>query len=98
MTEDVPPTGVLELAGTFTEVTRPCRLAYTWRWTNDFGSESHVLVEFLPEDERTSRLTIKHTGLRDQDDVNNHLQGWTDCLDRLELWLRRRPGSQINSV
>lgn len=85
VTADVPRIGVLELAGTFLEVLPPHRLTYTWAWASDLGHESHVEVELRSIDNVSTELTIRHTGLKDEADVANHIQGWNDCLDRLAL-------------
>ncbi len=86
-TADVPPMGQLELAGVFEQVQPPRYLAYTWRWESDLGHESRVTVEFLPEGNETL-IRVRHEGLRDDADRDNHVVGWNDCLDRLEALSR----------
>jgi len=86
---------VLTVAGEYTEVVRPERLAYTWTWEGEpsemRGSEgSLVVVDFLAEGEGTLVL-LTHSGFADEQIRDLHDAGWTACLDNLE---RRVLGGQ----
>ena len=85
LTIDLPPMGTLDLSGTFLEVAEPKRLAYTWAWATDGGHESRVEVDIRGAGSSSCEVTIRHANLKDAEDVSNHIQGWNDCLDRLEL-------------
>ena len=71
------------VGGVFEEVTRPRRLAYTFKWENnpDFG-ESRVTVQF----EKTAtgtRLVLIQEQLPSAEARDAHTQGWNGSLDRL---------------
>jgi uncharacterized protein YndB with AHSA1/START domain len=90
-TDDVAPFGVLDLAGTFLDVERPSLLRYTWRWESDLGYESRVAVDFVDAGQGFTEIRLRHTGLKDGEDRDNHVTGWNDCLDRLEALLQGGP-------
>ena len=73
-------------SGVYREVV-PCRrLVHTWRWE---GSEaaSLVTVEFEPETPGRTRLTLTHSRFAEDGARDEHVQGWTGCLAKLEaLW------------
>lgn len=70
--------------GTFEQIDRPRRLAFTWRW--ETWRESHVdslvTLDFSPVAGGT-RLTLTQTLLPDANAVKEHVQGWNGCLDCL---------------
>ena len=86
-TIDVPPMGVLDLAGTFLDIDFPTRIRYTWRWETDLGHESTVTVNFRETGAGRIEVRVNHTGFRDAGDRSNHVIGWNDCIDRLEALL-----------
>jgi uncharacterized protein YndB with AHSA1/START domain len=67
--------------GTYTEVERPTRLAFTWTWD---GSENEGLVEvdFEALGDLT-RVVFTHSGLEDEEAVRSHEGGWGYLLDEL---------------
>ena len=65
--------------GKYTEVVPNKRLQFTWQWESYAMPDSRVTVEF--EDlGKTTRLTVIHEGLPDQEDANDHQRGWTSAL------------------
>lgn len=67
--------------GTYTEVERPHRLAFTWTWD---GSERRTLVEVDFEPTPTgTRVRFSHSGLEDEATVRDHEGGWGHVLDSL---------------
>jgi uncharacterized protein YndB with AHSA1/START domain len=72
------------VGGEYTEISRPDRLAYTWKWETEGDSdESRVLVEFNADGGATE-LVLTHTALASQESRANHEHGWDACLDNLE--------------
>ena len=67
--------------GTYTEVERPSRIAFTWTWD---GSDRETLVEvdFQALGDLT-RVVFTHTGLEDAEAVRSHEGGWGHVLDEL---------------
>jgi uncharacterized protein YndB with AHSA1/START domain len=74
-----------ESRGEFLEVTKPRRLAMTWRWLGSEG-ESRVEIDLKPIDDGTE-LTFTHALLRDEPTRAAHEKGWTGALDKLEKYL-----------
>lgn len=82
------------VAGEYTEVDRPNRLAYTWTWEGGpaemRGSEgSLVVVEFVADGDGTVVL-ITHSGFAGDEIRDMHAVGWATCLDNLERRVLRR--------
>lgn len=71
--------------GTYREVVPYRRLVHTWRWEGS-GVETLVTVEFEPADAGT-RLTLTHSRFAGDVARDEHVDGWTGCLAKLEeLW------------
>jgi len=82
-TEELKDIGVLSLAGKFFEIEPPERLAYTWNWEAGEEPQTSVRVEFRDRGDRTD-VRVIHEGFETSDERDNHVQGWNDCLDRLQ--------------
>lgn len=72
------------VAGVFQEIVPLEKLVFTWAWEwhGPRGEESLVTVEFERVAEGT-QLTLIHKRLPDQQQVQEHTQGWNGMLDRL---------------
>jgi len=56
-------------------------LQFTWQWEHYAMPDSVVTVEF--EDlGKTTRLTLTHEGLPDQEDAADHTRGWTSAIEK----------------
>ena len=71
--------------GHYTEIDPPSRLAFTWTWDDD-TRETLIELDFEEADGVTT-VRLTHSGLRDEDSVRSHEDGWTECLDNLERTL-----------
>jgi uncharacterized protein YndB with AHSA1/START domain len=73
------------VTGVYTEVDRPRRLSFTWRWEDDGEPdavvEDTVIVTFEPDGDATV-VTVAHTSTAHVPDGGAE-QGWNDVLDRL---------------
>jgi uncharacterized protein YndB with AHSA1/START domain len=79
------PGGALAVEGEYTVVERPRLLVFTWRWD---GDEEQTLVTItLSAVDGGTALTLTHEGFPDDATRDNHDTGWSDCLDRLPVWL-----------
>jgi uncharacterized protein YndB with AHSA1/START domain len=67
--------------GTYTEVVRPTRLAFTWTWD---GSDRETLIEvdFEPTEAGT-QVNFTHSLLTSEASVREHERGWGNILDEL---------------
>lgn len=84
---DTATGGVHAVAGEYTEVRPPERLAYTWTWEGEpeimRGSErTLVVVDFLEAGEGTE-VVVTHRGLADDRIRELHAEGWNGCLESL---------------
>ncbi|MFN2484494.1 MAG: SRPBCC domain-containing protein [Candidatus Limnocylindria bacterium] len=83
-----PEAGHLEITGRYLDVRPPELLRFTWRWAGAREEEDTVAtVVIVPAvgaaDE--TEMTVVHEGFPDQATRDDHVQGWSDCLDRLAL-------------
>lgn len=76
------PTVGMAVSGAYRYVDAPHSLVQTWRWD---GEEYETLVTFTLDP--TVGLTVTHEGFPTAEDAAHHVQGWNDCLDRLETYL-----------
>ena len=75
------PKGEYIAIGKYTEIVPNKRLRFTWSWEHYAMPDSVVTVDF--EDlGATTRLTLAHTGLPDQEDVEQHTHGWTSLVEK----------------
>jgi uncharacterized protein YndB with AHSA1/START domain len=81
-----------ESSGEYLEVSRPRRLAMSWRWTGGIEDPGVSRVEFdlraIPEG---TELTLTHSRLHDEESARGHEAGWRGALDKLERRLLSTP-------
>jgi uncharacterized protein YndB with AHSA1/START domain len=68
--------------GHYTEIDPPHRLAFTWTWDSESDRQTLIELDFEEIDGAT-KVTLTHSGLRDQEAVLSHEGGWSNCLDNL---------------
>lgn len=73
------------VGGGYTAVDPPQWLAFSWRWRGE-PHETSVEIELNRSDDGT-RLSLRHAGFGGEVERDDHVQGWNDCLDRLEAHL-----------
>jgi uncharacterized protein YndB with AHSA1/START domain len=86
---DGPGAG-MAVSGEYVTVEAPSRLMFTWRWDGEV--EETLVTLHLPPVGDGTELTLTHERLSDDAARDNHIKGWSDCLDRLPQWLRREAG------
>jgi uncharacterized protein YndB with AHSA1/START domain len=74
--------------GSYLEVRPPEKLVYTWTWKHDPGigtseGDTTVTVEFHDRGSETE-LVLTHERFVSAAARDEHTQGWTSCLNRLE--------------
>jgi len=74
------------VGGTYRQVQRPARLAYTWKWEGEHnpmsGMETLIEVDFAEKDGGTE-LRMTHSGFPVGAARDSHGQGWGSCFNRL---------------
>ena len=72
------------VGGSYVELQRPVRLAYTWEWRNSPMAGQPTLVELeLSEQDGGTLLTLRHSGFPAAGARDAHGQGWQSTLTRL---------------
>ncbi|HXP20896.1 MAG TPA: SRPBCC domain-containing protein [Streptosporangiaceae bacterium] len=77
--------GGIAVSGRYVAIERPSRLSFTWIWDGK-PEETLVTAELAPAGPGTE-LNLTHEGFADETERDEHVVGWTDCLDRLPAWL-----------
>jgi uncharacterized protein YndB with AHSA1/START domain len=77
--------------GEYTVVEPPTRLAFTWRWDDEPQWSTLIEIEFVEEADGRTTVRFSHAGLRDEEMLRSHEDGWSKCFDNLERALRRPP-------
>ena len=81
-------------SGIYLEVKRPERLVFTWAhqaaddMASPRGHETTVHLEFRALGDKTE-LTLIHGPFADAPSCDNHREGWTGSLGKLEIYVRR---------
>jgi len=68
--------------GRFTKVNRPRLVEYTWMSEATKGAESVVTLTLEPRGEQTE-VTLRHSGVPDDELGRRHKEGWTWILSAL---------------
>ena len=70
--------------GRFITVDRPRRIEHTWVSEGTRGLESVVGLTFESRGDRTTLVTLRHTGVPDDDFGRQHGEGWGFVLAAIE--------------
>jgi uncharacterized protein YndB with AHSA1/START domain len=74
---------IVELVGTYVEISRPQRLVFTWSWTGGETQNSEVTLDFLDHESGTE-LQLAHRRLPNAEQRENHTEGWSSSFICLE--------------
>jgi len=87
-----PPDGELfHLSGEFREIEPPARLVYTFRWEEPDPEDRETLVTMTLQDRGDStEVALVQSGFATEARRALHVDGWTDCLERLQELLSSR--------
>ena len=72
----------MAVVGEVIAVDPPRELRIAWRWAGE-DQTTDVTVSLEPVSDHATRVTVRHTGFRNDAERDDHIQGWTDCLGRL---------------
>jgi uncharacterized protein YndB with AHSA1/START domain len=76
------PRGEHIASGKYLEVVPNKKLRFSWDWQH-YHMPNSVLTIDLEDLGQSTRLTLTHEGLPDQEDVQEHTHGWTSLADKL---------------
>ena len=75
---------VAELAveGRVLEIEAPRRLRLEWRWEGEeHATDAELTLETAAD--ASTRVIVRHTGFLSADERESHIEGWSNCLQRL---------------
>ena len=78
---------VSKAVGTYRALDRPSKLVFTWGWEHEPGAGETLVTVELIERGRTTELVLTHERFPTEESREQHNQGWTGCLNRLEAAL-----------
>lgn len=79
------PGGLMTVAGRYTEISPPEKIAFTWKWLNDedwADVPSQIVIEFRDKDGGTE-MRFTQTGFPNTESRNSHEHGWCGSFDKL---------------
>lgn len=79
------PGGLMTVAGRYTEIIPPEKIAFTWRWLEDEDwnpVHSQITIEFR-ELGATTEMRFVQIGFPNEESRNNHEHGWCGSFDKL---------------
>ncbi len=75
--------------GRFVRLDRPRLIEQTWMSEGTKGLESIITFTIEPHGDRV-QLTIRHSGVPDDEEGRRHEEGWTGGLEAIEKYLAER--------
>lgn len=75
-----------KVSGEVIQIEPPHLVAFTWGWHDAAdvrGHESEVVIRLSEEGAQSTKLTLEHRGLADEESAKNHELGWTSSLRKL---------------
>lgn len=93
-----PHAGSMGLHGVYHEVVPPERLVYTWCWDGEEPGRATLVTIELASRGRETDLSLRHSGFPTESARDDHVRGWTDCLDRLAVHLDARRQSYLTAL
>lgn len=70
-------------AGHYRELVPGVRLVFTWRWEENTTMPDTLVTIDLVRKSGGTELVLSHQLFENQEQRDQHEQGWTECLDRL---------------
>ena len=81
LTMHLPDTDV-HIFGTYTEINRYNRIAFTW--TSPVAADSLVVLDFVELSPNRTQLTLTHNLFTTEEARESHNEGWPVCMDYLQ--------------
>ncbi len=77
---------LIPVTGVFEAIDRPLALRFTWGWAGDPDRQSAITLTFRETSGRT-HFTLRQEGLGTVANRDDHEQGWTSALRKLDRFL-----------
>lgn len=72
----------LAMIGRVLEIEPPRRLRLEWRWEGEeHATDAELTLESAAD--AATRVTVRHTGFLSDEERVSHVEGWSNCLQRL---------------
>ncbi|WNZ27852.1 SRPBCC domain-containing protein [Leptolyngbya sp. NK1-12] len=77
------------MQGIYQQIVEPERLVFTFAWEDEQGKPKHqtLVTITLTEQGRKTRMTFHQAIFESVESRNSHQTGWSECFDRLEVYL-----------
>ena len=72
-----------KVGGVYKEIEKARKIAFTWIWEGDAGTETLVTIDLRKKGAGTE-LTLTHSKFADGKTRDMHNEGWAGCVGRLE--------------
>lgn len=72
----------LAVIGRVVDAAAPRSLRVEWQWEGE-EQTSDVEIALVPDGDRLTRVTVRHSGLATSEERDSHIEGWSNCLGRL---------------
>ncbi|MFC8683398.1 SRPBCC domain-containing protein [Microbacterium ureisolvens] len=72
----------MAVEGTVLTFEAPRDLRLAWRWAGEDHS-TDVELELQPAADAATRVIVRHSGFATQEERDQHIEGWSSCLQRL---------------
>ena len=75
--------------GVYRELVEPERIVFTFAWEDTHGTPGHELVTTVTLSEQDSKtlLTLHQVGFETTERRDDHVQGWSSCLERFAEYM-----------
>ncbi len=72
----------------------PVSLRLAWRWAGEEGS-TDVEITLARTADAATRVTVRHAGFASEEERSSHVEGWSNCLQRLVDRYGGPPGEHL---
>jgi uncharacterized protein YndB with AHSA1/START domain len=72
----------MAVEGTVLTFAAPNALRLGWRWAGEEHT-TDVEIELQPAADSTARVIVRHSGFATEGERDDHVDGWSSCLQRL---------------
>jgi len=87
-----PDNKIYKMTGTYSEVSPPAKLVFTWWYEGADFEQSRVTVEFREISPASTEVILTHE-LLPESQREGHRKGWIECFEMLERALSKEANS-----
>ncbi|WEX07938.1 SRPBCC domain-containing protein [Chelativorans sp. AA-79] len=79
--------------GIYREIVPPHHIVFNFMWEEEDAMDTLITVTF-EEAEAGTRLTFHQSPFPTVESRDGHAEGWSECIDRLEVYIARQGGTE----